>query len=230
MNAPGLIAITKTGGGFAIKFPYELKDRFRTEFPSAKWNPVDKRWEVGPRSGKRLEQWSAVMQPLADAIATADQVEYDQAELARLNEQIRRVRREIEIRRGNVEKAAAVAAALVQAKQEIAALQAELAQVRQEEEVARLQSEAKIAGVLDMPAIEAARKEMRRQYNCVGAVARQRWNEAREVFLEAEASLEKLGLVSSGISQLAHMNFNRPDRDDPRAVAECELRNFRVIE
>ena len=224
-----LITITKIDGGFSIKFPYELKDRFRSEFPSAKWNPAEKRWEVGPRSGKRLEQWAAVMQPLADDMAVADQVEYDQAELARLNEQIRRVRREIEIRRGNAEKAAAVAAALAQAKQEIAALQEELARARQDEEAARLRIEAQIAGVLDVPAIEAAHKEMRQQYNRVGAVARQKWEKARAVFLGAEETLERLGLVSSGISQLAHLNFNRPDRDDPHDVTSCDLRDFRVI-
>ena len=224
-----LITITKIDGGFSIKFPYELKDRFRSEFPSAKWNPAEKRWEVGPRSGKRLEQWAAVMQPLADDMAVADQVEYDQAELARLSEQIRRVRREIEIRRGNAEKAAAVAAALAQAKQEIAALQEELARARRDEEAARLHIEVQIAGVLDVPAMEAAHKEMRQQYNCVGAVARQKWEKAREVFLRAEETLEKLGLVSVGISQLAHLNFNRPDRDNPHAVTSSELRDFRVI-
>lgn len=227
MNA--LINITKIEGGFTIKFPYGLKDRFRSEFPSAKWNPAEKRWEVGPRSGKRLEQWAAVMQPLADDLAVADQVEYDQAELARLNEQIRRVRREIEIRRGNAEKAAAVAAALAQAKQEIAALQEELARARQDEEAARLRIEAQIAGVLDVPAMEAAHKEMRQQYNCVGATARQKWEKARAVFLGAEETLERLGLVSSGISHLAHLNFNRPDRDVPHEVTSCELRDFRVI-
>ena len=223
------VTVTPIAGGFAIRPPYALKDQFREAFPSAKWNPAEKRWEVGPRSGKRLEQWAKAVQPLADAIATADQVEYSQAELDRLNEQIRRSRREIEIRRGNVEKAAAVAAALAQAKQEIAALQEEAAQARQEEEAARLQIEAQIAGVLDMSAIEAAQTEMRQQYNRVGAVARQKWEKAREVFLGAEETLERLGLVSVGISQLAHLNFNRPDRDDPREVTSCELRDFRVI-
>ena len=222
------VGIVKISGGFAIKFPYSLKERFRDDFPSAKWNPAEKRWEVGPRSGKRLEQWAEAVQPLADALAVADEVEYSQAALTRLNEQVRRTCREIEIRRGNVEKATAVAAALEGKQQEIAALRKELEQVRHEEEAARQRVEAQIAGVLDMNALDDAHREMRRQYDCVGAAARQKWEKARNVFLGAEETLERLGLVSVGISQLAHMNFNRPDRDNPCAVTSCELRDYRV--
>ncbi len=43
--------------GFAIKIIYEMKDDFKESFPSAKWNSDEKVWEVGPRSGSRLEAW-----------------------------------------------------------------------------------------------------------------------------------------------------------------------------
>lgn len=50
-----LINISKIENGFAIKFPFDLKDNFRSNFKSAKWNAAEKQWEVGSRSGKKLD-------------------------------------------------------------------------------------------------------------------------------------------------------------------------------
>jgi hypothetical protein len=44
------IEIIKLENGWAVKFPYDLKDDFRRLFKSAKWNSEQKRWELGKNS------------------------------------------------------------------------------------------------------------------------------------------------------------------------------------
>lgn len=47
----------KIDSGFVVSVPYELKDDFKAHFKTAKWSPTQKQWCVGPRSGKKLQQW-----------------------------------------------------------------------------------------------------------------------------------------------------------------------------
>ena len=220
------VVITPLSTGFAISFPFSWKNKFREAFPSAKWNAAQKQWEVGPRSGKRLEQWAEVMRPLIAADAAAEQAEFDAVELERLREYAARLRREIEAARGDVAHAAEVAAALQREREGVEALKADLADARQEAAALAAQVKEALDGAIDLSAVREAHREMCRWYGCVGAQARERWDAAQEVLRAAEATLAGLGIASRGISKLAHLNFNRPDRDRPNLVFESDVMAF----
>lgn len=220
------VVITPLASGFAISFPFSWKNKFRESFPTAKWNPAEKRWEVGPRSGKRLEQWVEVMRPLMDADAAAEQAEFDTVELERLREYAARLRREIEVARGDAAHAAEVAAELQRVRADVEVAKAELAAAQKDAATLAAQVGAALADVIDMHAVKEAHCEMRRQFGGVGAQARERWDAAQEVLRAAEATLAGLGIASRGISKLAHLNFNRPDRDRPNLVFESDVMAF----
>ena len=220
------VTVTPIAGGFAIRPPYALKDQFREAFPSAKWNPAEKRWEVGPRSGKRLEQWVEVMRPLMDADAAAERAEFDTVELERLREYAERLRREIEAARGDAAHAAEVAAALKHERERVDALKAELSAAKQEAANLAAQVKEALDGAIDMSAVREAHREMCRWYGCVGADAHEHWDAAQGVIRAAEAALEGLGIASKGISKLARLNLNRPDRDRPNLVFESDIMAF----
>lgn len=220
------VVITSLASGFAISFPFSWKNKFRESFPTAKWNPAEKRWEVGPRSGKRLEQWVEVMRPLMDADAAAEQAEFDTVELERLREYAARLRREIEAVRGDAAHAAEVAAALQRERENVEALRAELSAAKQETARLAAQVTEALERAIDLSAVREAHREMCRWYGCVGAQARERWDAAQEVLRAAEATLAGLGIASRGISKLAHLNFNRPDRDRPNLVFESDVMAF----
>lgn len=220
------VSITPISTGFAISFPFGWKNKFRESFPSAKWNPAEKRWEVGPRSGKRLEQWAEVMRPLMDADAAAEQAEFNTVELERLREYAERLRREIEAARGDAAHAAEVAAALQRERENVEALKAELSAAKQEAANLAAQVKEALDGAIDMSAVQDAHREMCRWYGCVGADAREHWGGAQDVIRAAEAALAALGIASKGISKLARLNLNRPDRDRPNLVFESDIMAF----
>jgi hypothetical protein len=89
-----MMNIVKTEVGFAIHFPFALKDSFRKVFPSAKWNLALKRWEMGPRSEKRLRQWAAEVSPVVTELASLDEKELTEKEIAEINEQVKKIRAE----------------------------------------------------------------------------------------------------------------------------------------
>lgn len=220
------VTITPIASGFAIVFPFGWKNKFRESFPSARWNPAEKRWEVGPRSSKRLEQWVEVMRPLMDADAAAERAEFDTVELERLREYAERLRREIEAARGDAAHAAEVAAALKHERERVDALKAELSAAKQEAANLAAQVKEALDGAIDMSAVQDAHREMCRWYGCVGADAREHWGGAQDVIRAAEAALAALGIASKGISKLARLNLNRPDRDRPNLVFESDIMAF----
>lgn len=224
------VVITPLSTGFAISFPFSWKNKFRESFPTAKWNPAEKRWEVGTRSGKRLEQWAEVMRPLVDADAAAEQAEFDAVELERLREYAARLRREIEAARSDAAHAAEVAAALQREREGVEALKADLADARQEAAVLSAQVKEALDGAIDMSAVEAAHREMCRWYGCVGQQAREQWGIAQSVLAKAEGDFARLGIASRGISRLARMNLNRPDRDIPKLVGSEDILAFSRLE
>lgn len=224
------VVITPLSTGFAISFPFSWKNKFREAFPSAKWNAAQKQWEVGPRSGKRLEQWAEVMRPLIAADAAAEQAEFDAVELERLHEYAARLRREIEAARSDAAHAAEVAAALQRERECVEALKADLADARQEAAALSAQVKEALDGAIDMSAVEAAHREMCRWYGCVGRDAREHWGAAQAVIEKAQADLARLGIASRGISRLARMNLNRPDRDVPKLVSGEDILAFSRLE
>jgi len=47
----------RADGTFGVKIPFDLKDKFKKQFSSAKWDGTTKEWTVGKLSGQKLNTW-----------------------------------------------------------------------------------------------------------------------------------------------------------------------------
>lgn len=57
--------IKKIDGRFHIEIPrnaYDVRENFKKTFSTSKWHSSTKTWSVGPRSGKKLEEWVKLQQ------------------------------------------------------------------------------------------------------------------------------------------------------------------------
>lgn len=210
--------IRKIETGFAIKFPFALKDAFRATFPSAKWDALTKEWTVGPRSGKRLEAWAAEAQQAAADIAAREEAELAQAELTQ-------IRADIEAARQQARTAAEYRAELQATRAALEAAQAELAQANAQAAAAKAETRkeqdqivALLKTHIDLPSITAAKKEMEQNMAPGDRVKKQRFEEAREVIKAERDKLAAAGLRLQALSELASANINRPDRDHPSNI------------
>jgi chromosome segregation ATPase len=82
-----------SNGGYAIKFPFALKDSFRQAFPSAKWNPDLKQWEVGSRSKTRLEEWVKLVSEsgIEEQLNVKEELSLADSEITNLKEHIKSI-------------------------------------------------------------------------------------------------------------------------------------------
>lgn len=209
-----MITVTKIESGFAVQFPFELKDNFKSTFRSAKWHPADKTWRVGPRSKKRLDQWVAAASGAAEAIAEAEESELTQSEISRLDQELASIR-DAAIRRR--EKAAVYTDAerqLQAVRQKIADAQAEAAV---QSAALRKQADAAAQSLADagvsVQSIAARVAEMQRWHRVKKSFAREKFETAQQAIWDAEQQLRKFGLSSAGLCAYWYVRYNRPDAD-----------------
>ncbi|MFK4751453.1 hypothetical protein [Oceanobacter antarcticus] len=223
------IKIEKISNGFACYFPFELKDSFKAIFKSAKWNASARRWEVGSRSGKRLEQWAELAEPAAKEIEDAEEAELNAKELAEIEAEIAKFR----IARAKLQQTKSsyenTIEALGAAKTELAeakkVLQAEIKEVKQRGEEARKL----LANVCDMGKIELARETLIKHHGSVGSNAREVFKDAQAIVKDQIDKLASAGFKSSGLNILYWANFNRPDRDRVK-ITNAEMYDIKKIE
>lgn len=207
--------------GAGVQFPFELKDQFRSAFPSAKWNRDAKRWEVGSRSIKRLDQWieQITASGIIEDLAARDEVDMSERELEDLRRDLDRVRREI----GSAEESRAEAEArrreseelrkkLEAAKAEIAAARESAEKAKAEADAAAADVEARIAHITTRGEIEGVRSDMRKNW-FMKSYARERFQDAQKKMKKIRDDLGEFGIECRAVNLAAAANFNRPDRD-----------------
>ncbi len=217
-----------TETGFAVKIPFELKDLFKDNFPSTRWNDKTKRWEVGPRSEKRLDSWIAAAEPQAAAIVAArealEAIPLAEEELDRLDRQISRLRRELEENVAELRALEVVQADIARRRDELSALQAEATAKQQAVNLSAAEVRSHVSRIIDVPAVQAAIKTLA----WTATAARKQMNHERhdEAMLTLRAERHKLlaaGFESDEIRRLLGCNYNRPDRDDTRSTLDKAL-------
>ena len=223
-----LTQFVKTADGAAAKFPFALKPTFRRAFPSAKWNAVEKQWEVGARSVKRLEQWLSEVESsgIEQELAAVDQAEMSEAEVQKLAASLAQATSKLaKLRdaRASVEESAARAAELRKLLEstgtEIAEAKAQLAAAQEAAAAASAENEARISHIATRAQIESLRSTMRRNW-IPKAYARKPFDEAQSELLEIREALSEIGIECSAARLAAGANFNRRDRDfDSLSVA-----------
>ncbi|MEO9575244.1 MAG: hypothetical protein ABJ360_21640 [Roseobacter sp.] len=207
------IQVTRTSNGAKIKFPFDLKDNFRAAFKSAKWDPVQKVWKVGPRSIKRLEQWVKAVQDAADEIATHDEREFAMRDLEALAREVSEIR---EWRAAQIQFAAELKETLIL----IEAARVELAEMKaayKEEQAAvadmRAQIEEAVSDHCDLEKMKAARTMMAVVMLLRKAKATEEYNESKSIVLAEYERAKAAGFYSDAIELALSANKNRLDRD-----------------
>lgn len=215
-----IVVIIPMDKGAAAKFPFKLKDDFRKKFPSAKWNRTEKRWEVGPRTIKRLEQWAAEVEQAADALKRIEQMELTEREINETREVVAKLEcdlREQEKKSGTletyIEELNATCELLATRGAQLKAVSKGVAALEEHAKARRAEIYERLAIVIDFGAIDEAKQNMRRYHSDVGATAKRMFHEAQEVIKRERTRLAEAGLHSAELDYLANANFNRPDRD-----------------
>lgn len=219
------IEIKEIETGFAIRFPYQLKDNFKSVFKSAKWNPDARRWEVGPRSGKRLQQWVALAESAAQELAEAEVAELSASELAEVEAAIANIRSATAQQRAKAQTAAS-AEQLALARDKLAQAKADLESSKQATLEQINKSTALLEQVCDVDAIHEVHAILKRCKGRVGVKYREPFNNACTVMSEQQEKLHAIGFHSVGLNTLYYLNFNRPDRDDPYNVDMSDILNI----
>ncbi len=221
--------IIKTATGFAIRFPFPLKDAFRAAFPAAKWNADEKRWEVGPRSGKRLEQWAAEAQEATADILAREEVEMNAVELAQVRAAIAQARRGAKSAEASAIKLAEIRAQLIEVNAELAAAQGELAAAKSKADVESAKVEQEKAAILgrlgatiNMTAVKDAERIMAMNMNSADRRKKDIFETARATVKAERNKLRDAGFECVALEILATANVNRPDRDHPKFIKESD--------
>lgn len=223
------IEIIKTTGGAAAKFPFELKDDFRAAFPSAKWNGIEKRWEVGPRSVKRLQQWIDEVNAsgIIEEIAARDEADMSEREVEALRRSIETIRSQIGTIEKNIDRAyvakkvaAKLRKELADASASIESKEAELAAARAEQvaaeealQSARREASASAVGEDVVAEIESIRYSMIALARRVNPENRVKYGALRERLSDIRKSLDEAGVEHKGLNPAANLDWNKATRD-----------------
>lgn len=207
------ITVTPTAAGFAVKFPFALKDQFKRVFPSARWDGDGRAWIVGPRSKARLEQWVAAAGEAAQAADAAETAALTEAELAEVRAQLTTLRSEIEsVRCG--ERALTRTRELLDAERaKLADAQAEAEEAKRARKAAFAGAKALLSGVIDIDAVIALARTMAANHKPADRQAKARFSEAQDACVVQRDRLRAAGFESRGLNFLVRANINRPDRD-----------------
>jgi hypothetical protein len=197
-----------------VYFPFRLKDSFKRYFPSARWNPVEKRWEIGARMSKALQQWIEIASGAAEPLGYADAIELTSQQIAALKMEINVL---LTAARAHEQTAARLAETLKEleaARAQIESARARKAAAEKAEMERRAQIDAMLGAVIDVEAVVEAEAQMRKAWARGYGAGKREWHEAERVALAAQAALAEAGLKWDFCDRLCNRNFNRPDRDN----------------
>jgi DNA repair exonuclease SbcCD ATPase subunit len=210
--------------GWGIKFRFELKDSFREVFPTAKWNPVSRQWEMGVRAKKNFEAWASEVQTAEAALVELEKekeaAEWSESEIEKIKASIAQVIAETSKSKAALPKQEALMAVRTELLERLKELEPQLSKERARVASAKKsaqQSEARIRqkmeGIVDFAAIEAAFRKMQWAHRGVGSTHRRAFEEAQAVINEQIENLAEAGWGNVGLNWASNANFNRPERD-----------------
>lgn len=217
------ITVEPAGNRFIVRFPFELKDSFKGVFKTAKWDGTAKAWLVTAEAEKRLEQWIDAVSPLISDLEEEAQAELNEKELKMLEYNILNLRSELAKQKEDIRSLSASNALIIEAKDELSALQKqrEVQRVAFEREIA--ESKLALDRVCDVDRIIACFQVMKSTHNAKTSAKRDKFKEAAAVIYQQHCKLLEAGFRCAAMVSLSEMNPNRPDRDVPQDISLIDL-------
>ncbi|ENX58813.1 MULTISPECIES: hypothetical protein [Acinetobacter] len=219
------IEVKKIESGYAVKFPFELKDNFKSVFKTAKWNPIAKQWEVGPRSFKKLTEWTESAEQVDAEIEKSKEVEEAEADLFSAKAELETIKNSITAKRKTHQEWQVILDELKTVKESIEIAKAD--RKAEEDEILKTRSQIQnfLNGVIDFDRIQKAKSEMSNLHRKVGE--RAKFDAQRSIIKEECEKLRNVGFISPALEYLASINYNRPDRD---RISDCpDVLNIRPL-
>ncbi|WP_340124488.1 hypothetical protein [Methylobacter svalbardensis] len=223
------LSSTKTDSGFVVSVPYELKDDFKAHFKTAKWSPTQKQWCVGPRSGKKLQQWiDQINITFSDeALEEFDSSLMTEKEIEQLKQNIELINDEI---KGKLDTLGKLSELKVQVeectqlfrfkkeklKEIISAIEIEKAEIVDEKKKLKML----IGSVIDIDDAKLQASIMARYHKNVSSNDKRRFSDAQDEIIVYWDNLKSAGLSCQAINFLSSANKNRPDLDRASFVTE----------
>ena len=213
---------TTTTETISIKIDFNMKDLFKSNFKTAKWNNYEKVWTLNntTRTLNKLTKWisevSEVAKEIEVAEATAQELEFSEKELVELKNEIEKMREDIisltEIKEDLIE----VNKEIENSRKEVEALKVELAQAKSEKDNETQSVEAFVDSLIDTSRLENIS-------DTISSYARKSFLRATEkddlrielsYAHEAVEILERAGYRSRNVSRLSNTTLSRLDRDN----------------
>ncbi|NDX19750.1 DUF2333 family protein [Acinetobacter baumannii] len=210
------IEVKKIETGYAVKFPFELKDNFKSVFKTAKWNPILKQWEVGPRSYKKLVEWTEIAEQVDEELMRAKEQEETDADLFSAKAELETIKNSIVAKQKTQAEWQSTLDELAQYRLEIEKAKAERVAAENEILKTRAQVQQFLDGVIDFKRIQEAKTQMSYLHRKVGE--RSKFDAQQDIILDELKKLRNVGFNSPALQYLASLNYNRPDRDK---IADC---------
>lgn len=213
-----------SGTGYAVKFPFALKDAFRAAFPSAKWDAGYRHWQVGPRSKKRLDTWVAEARAAADAVVAHEQA---QSESDLIGEELARVRGLLATEERRNREIEGLLVAIARSREMLENNRAALEEARAkritgERSLSHQRAELNdlLNSIVNMDEVRSCAQKM--SINMIPADRSRKalFEDARAKIKHAREQLREAGYSLVAITKLARANVNRPDRDHPKFLTE----------
>lgn len=215
------VEIQKSQDGASVQFPYELKDQFRKDFPSAKWDPKGKQWTVGSRSIKRLEDWVEKVKDsgVLEELQARDEADLTRKEIEELSDSLEKIRAEAASERRKAEAAAqskqdydVLLRNLDMARADLSASRMARESEEAEAEASQEEIESRISYITTRSKIEDLRKVMLRNY-IPKSHARRSFEEAQKELGQIHHQLREIGVHCAAVIAAVNAKHSRPDRD-----------------
>ncbi len=215
---------------------YKLKDLFKSQFKTAKWNSFDKHWYIANTTtnknklNKFLEEINS--SKINEIINEIEEIELNEKELSKLKEEIDSLKTELknkllklkeiknltEITLSQKETAQQIHEQLIQAKEAIEAANFELEKAKLSCTIAFDINKDIISKVIDLDRIEeifSLLSKLARKSNSsfLYAEEKKEFTMCQQELLEFHSKLEKIGFTSDILLKIANANVNRLDRD-----------------
>lgn len=209
-----------------VAVPFHIKDSFKELFKTAKWDGFSKKWTLNIKHEKNLQLF---IQESKDALQTLEHKELLEDEKIATELSISRIKDSLKIYDADLELYKKFLAIVKEKREELEKFKK--LETEKKEEHSKLKAEVtqELSNIIDLEEVRTLQDAMCNAFHSVKTFNREKYEDAQERLKEISKTLASVGLRSDGINELAYMNWNRKDRDNPADITFNDICNISKI-
>jgi len=228
----------KDGYHFFVKVPFDFKDEFKDEFPTAKWNPRLLTWLVESDAEDKLNEFSELLnsklKQLEDEKKKIEKQGILQSSIDSIDKKIEIANELIESKRVSIEALEKLNDTLSDKKSSLENLEKKLSEKRNKESQIIDNIVEKLSSVININTINSAQKDMIDVMKKNVSSEREKWSTAQSVFEHTYEALKEIGIVSPEIYNIANVSWSSKQKYSDYVTADLSLsaiaKNIKIIE